>query len=62
MLLFKKMYIWDILENLMNIFLGMEGWEWGGGIGIMSKIKLKRIDILKYYECVVKKIVYEVVG
>lgn len=26
----KKMHIWDILENLMNTFLGIEGWGWGG--------------------------------
>lgn len=54
------MHIWDILENLMNTFLGIEGW--GGGIGTMSKTKLKRIDTLKYHKCAVKKIVYEVVG
>lgn len=39
--------------------------DWGvgvGGIGTMSKTKLKRIDTLKYHKCAVKKIVYEVVG
>lgn len=24
------MHIWDIFENLMNTFLGIEGWGWGG--------------------------------
>lgn len=56
------MHIWNIFEKLLNTFLGIEGWGWGGGIGTMSKTKLKRIDTLKYHKCAVKKIVYEVVG
>lgn len=56
------MHIWDIFENLMNTFLGIEGWGWGGGIGTMSKTKLKRIDTLKYHKCAVKKLFMKLWG
>lgn len=44
LLLFKKrIFVWDIWENLMNTLYE---------IGTMSKTKLKRIDILKDHKCV----------
>lgn len=58
LLLFKKrIFVWDIWENLMNTLYE---------IGTMSKTKLKRNDILKDHKCVrysvVKKFFWKLKG